>query len=235
MAADRVALGKAPPKQAVLASCVMAAGAALAASTEARSESLAFGCVAVLANAGLTAWYLARLKQKAPPPGLSASGLLAYTSALAVPVLAAASVVSGEALWAWKMFHQSRSSSGGERDRGGAFSSSSSSFFSTSRAMTSPHAVAATLLASALLGGCVHHATYVSSRAGAGGPSLAAKAGAAKNVALMLVGAVAFGDYGFSWANAAGHAASTAGALWFGADAAARAASAAAAASMAES
>jgi len=93
----------------------------------------------------------------------------------------------------------------------------------SSRAATSPHAVAAALLASALLGGCVHHATYVSSRAGAGGPSLAAKAGAAKNVLMMLVGAVAFGDYEFSWANAAGHLASTAGALWFGADAAARA------------
>ena len=64
MAADRIALGKAPPRQAVLASGVMAAGAALAALTEARSSGLAFGCAAVLANAGLTAWYLARLRQR---------------------------------------------------------------------------------------------------------------------------------------------------------------------------
>ena len=222
MAADRIALGKAPPRGAVLASCVMAAGAALAALTEARTPGLFFGCAAVLANAGLTAWYLARLRQRAPPPGLSASGLLAYTLALAVPFLAAAAVVSGEAAGAWRMARSYGSSS--DRGRGGEGKGLSSAFpLLSSAAFSSPHAVAAALFASALLGGCVHHATYVSSRAGAGGPSLAAKAGAAKNVLMMLVGAFAFGDYEFSWANAAGHAASTAGALWFGHDAAARA------------
>ena len=160
MAAERVTLGRAPDRASVAAVAAMAAGAALAVATE--GHATVAGYAAVAANCGVTAWHLLALRTRAPPPGLSAAGLLAYTAALAAPPLLAASVLTGEL---WRAGHAGAAPGG----RAGA---------------------AFALAVSALAGGAVHHATYLCSRGPHAAATAAV--GAAKNVATAVAGGAAF-------------------------------------------